>query len=104
MADRKSKMDKGTIGKRPCEISLNNALIAQADAKITNKVMKRFFALKDGLKELQFVPSMSFRKTMMLMHFKKIRDSLPNDLPKNIYTHALCCYTALYREALRSLK
>lgn len=103
MTDRISKIDVGTIGSKPCEISLNRILIRIDDAKITGIIMKRYHDLKIGLNKLK-VLDRSFSRRMMLMFYHQIRDSFikrSGDVPEDAFTYSLCCFKALYREALR---
>lgn len=101
MPQRQNKIDVGTIGAAPCQIALNDILIKLGNSKITNEVMFRYNYLREGLKHLQSIPNVGFRKNMMRLFYDNIRNGLKKDIPKDAYTHALCCYAVLYREALR---
>lgn len=91
----------GTIGKKPCEIVLNKILIECNDKKLTNQVMVRFARLKKAIKQFKYMPDKEFANGMLSNYFGLFKQQVPN-WPQNVKTHALCCYTAHYREALRN--
>lgn len=105
MTDRKSKIG-GTIGSRPCEVKLNDILIQHNDPKLTRIIMSRHQDLKTGLNRLK-VLDRSFAQRMMMVFYHQIVDVFMNrrdDMPEEAFTHALCCFKALYREALKETK
>ena len=102
---RQSKITTGTIGGRPCEVKLNQILIDLDKPKITTVIMGRHQDLKTGLAKLLELKDRGFARRMMLLFHNEVVNSLKSrkDIPATVYTHALCCYKALYRDALRNL-
>jgi len=105
--NRISKMTVGTIGPRPCEVSLSEILAKTNNAKITNRVLRRYEKFCEGLrllKPLQATPD--FYLTMLRVwhenQFTVLKTQQETSvLPEDAYTHLQCCMKAKYREALK---
>ena len=107
MTERVSKIDEGTIGSKPCEIALNKILIRIDNAKITSIIMRRHQDLRDRLNKLKILPNRGFARHMMKLVYDEIKGSFElheDNMPVDAFTYSLCCYTALYREALKETK
>jgi hypothetical protein len=106
MTDREHKLDTGTIGSAPCEVALNGILINLENPKVTRKIMSRHTQLRVGLERLQVLRQVDhgFFLRMALMFYEQQITAFKRSegcIPKDAYTHALCCYKALYRKAIR---
>jgi len=90
----------GAIGKRPCEISLQNILHEAGDRKLVHKVMNIMLDFREGLRQISHIPLMDWRKRFTYewrqKFFKKVFEH--DMLPKGVKTHMWCCMTAYYRE------
>lgn len=101
---RENKIDVGTIGSMPCEVSLNQVLIKVANAKVTNLATSRYQKFRYGIRELQplIKTNPSFYETMLLLWRKENFaqwETRRNDVPKDVYTHVRCCMAAQHRIA-----
>ncbi len=107
MTDRICKIDEGTIGSNPCEVTLNEILIRLNDVKITRIIMGRHQDLKIGLKKLVILATpknRGFARRMMKLLYDDIKGTFmlrKDDMPKEAFTYALCCFTVVYRESLK---
>lgn len=107
MTDRISKIGEGTIGSKPCEITLNRILIRLNDTRITGIIMRRHQDLKTSLNKLKVLTDSGFARRMMKLVYDEIKESFElrkDDMPEDAFTYSLCCYKALYRETLRETK
>jgi hypothetical protein len=108
MPERLHRLDVGTIGSKPCEVKLNQILMELDNFRITSPVMRRYNQIKSGFKNLQVLVAIdrSFCISMTKLFFEEqIRQFDPERrLPDTVYTHARCCFTALYRDAISKLK
>ncbi len=104
MPEREHKIDVGTIGSAPCEIALNSILIKLENPKITRKILSRHTQLRVGLEKLQPLRSdYGFYLRIATMFYEQqiaAFKNLEGQIPKDAYTHALCCYKALFRKAI----
>ena len=91
------------IGTRPCEQVLEKILDELKDPKKTRYVMVRLHRLRDEFKKLECIKDKSLRNKLTTFCFKDVIDNFDksHNLPKNLRTHALCCYKALHRDALK---
>jgi len=97
----------GTIGSKPCELSLNKILGEHHDPKLTNKVMGRLMSTKEGIKKLQkyvlpydaafFVHMLNIFREATYALLEQQRYSIPNE----VYTHLRCCLAAYFSEAFK---
>jgi len=107
MPDRENKIDNGTIGSMPCEISLNNVLIELGNAKVTTTTLRRYEKFRLGLRKLEVLidPHPEFFQTMMLLWRKENFEAWKQaKVPKIVYTLTQCCMTAQYRITMEKLK
>lgn len=103
--DREHKLDVGTIGSAPCQITLNKILVELNDAKVTRTIMRRHNQIREGFKKLEalsgdfgfFVSQARLYYQNHLAKFEKQKDNMPTEA----YTYALCCYRVLYRKAIK---
>lgn len=110
-------MDKGTIGSKKCEISLNNILIGLEkrlgkDAKNTiRRVTYLYHSFRNGLKHLQKLDDINFYNSMALLlkndiinklevNKEKYEETLGKDATA-LLSHFRCCVVASFREARR---
>lgn len=105
MPERQHKIGVGTIGSAPCEISLNRILINQEDPNLTRKIMNRHNQIREGLKKLEDLKASDrgfFLSMASLFYRDQLRkfDEGRGDMPEKAYTHAMCCFRALYRRAI----
>ncbi len=111
-----SKIVPGTIGNKPCEISLCKILVEHDDAVLTGHVMRVHQEFVNGARGIvasgmnDSMPcDWNYTKTILLMWrdrsiaaaTKKFEDGR---FPEVVYTHLRCCISAEYREQLRKLK
>ncbi len=98
-------MNPSTIGNKPCEIALNKMLIEVNNPKITSSVMRRYYRLREELLKIENIKNkdFGFYKKLSLLLFNDLVEKFDteNKLPKIIKTTALCCYKALYRDAIK---
>jgi hypothetical protein len=90
----------GAIGKRPCEISLQNILHELDDRKLVNRVMSLILAYREGLRQISYIPKINWRKSFTYdwrqRFYKKVFEN--DNLPLRVQTHMWCCMTAYYRD------
>lgn len=104
-----SKITLGTIGSRPCEISLNKILVDINDAAITHKALSLYDAYKRGVKKLTVLfendKDKHYYRTFMTMWLHRFQDAAKKKvIPEHVFTHLLCCLKAEYKTAIRALK
>ena len=108
MTERQSKISIGTVGGKPCEISLNSILLRENDARITNIIMRRYNYFRAGVKAIvESKMDKAFTKTMLMVWKHNqfaVLEKQQLKLPKDAYTHLRCCMVANYREALIKIK
>lgn len=104
MPARLHKIVPGSIGSSPCEIKLNQILIDLEDPWVTQKVMSRHNQIREGLAKLEPLKDRGFFLSMARIYYedqlRKFKNIRPR-IPEVVYTHALCCYHALYRRAIK---
>lgn len=94
----------GAIGKRPCEISLQNILHELDDRKVVNRTMNTILDYREGLRQIATVPDVMWRKRFTYEWRQKFRDKVfEGVLPLNVKTHLWCCMTAYYREHMMGI-
>lgn len=107
MAKRISKISYGTIGNNPCEISLNKILISYDDPKITRKITKCLYRLKDlQRKTLNMCKSDVHFATHILIKWKIEADNFINRLDEidlTIRSHTRTCIATYHRQSLEKL-
>jgi len=105
MSERQHNIKINTIGSAACEISLNHILIALEDPKLTRKVMRRHNQIRNGLKKLEALKDdRGFFTSMASLFYKsqeKAFETNKGKIPDTVYTHALCCFRALYRQSIQ---
>ncbi len=93
----------GAIGKRPCEVSLQKILTVIGDRKLVNRVMNIIYDFRDGLRQINHIPDMKYRKRFTFewhqQFFNRVFDMT---MPKDAQTHLWCCMTAYYREHVQT--
>ena len=100
-------MDVGTIGSAPCEVTLNDILMKLNDPKITKISLGRRAKLQNDLQGLRPLIEASgldfFKKMARLIHHYHIAqfDKVQDKIPKEVYTFTRCCFSVVYRKALR---
>ena len=107
MPERKNKIDTGTLGSAPCQIALNELLIKLGNPHITHRITSRYHYLRIGLTKLEHIKPTGFCITIMQMYYKKHLDIFKKHIetiPTEVYTHSLCCYKMLLKQAIRRLK
>lgn len=99
----------GTIGKKPCEVSLNKILAHKGDKKLISKIMKFLQNLKHDIAQLDFIPDKitkyKFKLLLKRDAEKRLetlmgipcRGTLVTDL---VMSHTMCCLNAYFRENL----
>lgn len=104
MTNKRARFDMplnlvGAIGKRPCEISLQNILHELNDRKFVNRTMNIILDYREGLRQIATLPNMQYRKRFTYDWRTKFREKVfDSDLPLVIQTHLWCCMTAYHRE------
>lgn len=105
---KKSHIDVGTIGSRPCEKALNSILMNLPEdlkVKTVRKVMKRLMDLKEGLVQIRHIPDKSFRISLLRMFYEQHRGKLIDaNLPELVHTHTLCCMAAHFKNEMKVLQ
>lgn len=90
----------GTIGYKPCELSLGRIL--ESNPHVINRVMRTISNFKSGLKQLRFIPVFRYRKEFARSWLGKFKISIcAKNLEPVIESHLLCCLTAYYREFIK---
>ena len=94
---------EGAIGKKPCEIKLQAILQELGDRVAVNKVFGTLLDFREGLKQIGYMPDKKWRgrcwielKERTAQRFTKLYKTY--GWPEILYTHALCCMTAYFRE------
>ena len=111
-------MDKGTIGPKKCEISLNNIMImlekkyGKDFKNILRRITNLYFKFREGLQHLQGIENIDFFYSMTGL----FKDDTINKIEVNrekyeeilgvknatvLLSHFRCCVTACFREAKR---
>jgi hypothetical protein len=90
----------GAIGKRPCEISLQNILYEAGDRKLVHKVMNIILDFREGMRQISHIPDIAWRKRFSYEWRQKFFNKVfeHDMLPVGVQTHMWCCMTAYYRE------
>ena len=105
-----SKIVPGTIGNKPCEISLNKILIDHDDAILTQRVMRIHQEFVLGAREIvKSGMAKKYKETILIMWrdrqvSKTITAYETGKLPEVVYTHLRCCLVASYRDELKKAK
>jgi hypothetical protein len=95
----------GTIGKKPCEISLGKILADKNDPKLISKITKLIHRVKYVLNQLEFIPDESIRKSMINMyrqHTEKYLETLTGIPVRGVpvtdvlVSHTMCCIHAYF--------
>lgn len=98
-------IDVGTIGSRPCEISLNKILIEIGGKSISSYVVSTLLKFRLGLKQLSFIPDESWRHTFTTKFYADTIEKIKTKkLPVMIESHALCCLKAYYRDSHEDIR
>ena len=100
----------GTIGSRPCHLSLNTILIKLDDERVTHVVMHRWNEVKTGVAKIEkylmdadpafFQWMLGLFRDAQLQSLEALEGTIPNDA----YTHLRCCVVGEFRDAQRKLK
>ncbi len=89
----------GAIGKRPCEISLQNILQELGDRKLVNRVMGIILDYREGLRQIAHIPNLPYRKRFTFEWRQKFFDRVfDSEMPEGVQTHLWCCMTAYHRQ------
>ena len=94
-------VDVGTIGSKPCEVSLNKILMVLQNKRQTNLATSRLFRAKRDLKKLKecVLPhDLEFYDQLLEMLRKRHMiavDATKESLHKDAYTHLRCCMVAV---------
>jgi len=119
------KIDVGTLGPNPCQITLNQILIELNSPRITNRITSRYHKLHEGLRRLAGIKPRGFCVQIMCLyherqisefkkHYATFNKATPEDADedeklqnkrlKSAYTLALCCYKMLLKQAIKRLE
>ncbi len=101
---RTNGITPNTIGKRRCEVVLNEILIEQNDAYLTKRVMSRYNRFRDGCFPLVRIKDQRWRKTFLIMWYKKTLADLQKDrmlFTCRAYSFLRNCIVAHYRTMVR---
>ena len=80
----------GTIGSRPCELSLNKILADKNDPRLNKKIIRILQATKHRFKQLASIPDDSTRSITGFA----VRGELVTDV---VTSHACCCINSYFR-------
>ena len=81
-------------------------LIDLNDAKVTRAILRRHNEIREGLQALEPLKQKErgfFLAMCRLFYQDKLKkfEVWRDKMPESVYTHALCCYRALFRRAIR---
>lgn len=90
----------GAIGKRACEVVLQNILHESGDRKLVNRVMSILLDYREGLRQIKTIPDISWRKRFTYEWRDRFYSKVfGNDkFPTTVKTHMWCCMTAYFRD------
>jgi hypothetical protein len=95
----------GTIGKKPCEISLGKILADRNDPKLISKITKMIHRTKHVLNQLEFIPDEAIRESMINLyrqHTEKYLEKLTGIPVRGVpvtdvlVSHTMCCIHAYF--------
>lgn len=97
-----SNIDVGTIGSRPCEVSLNRILIEHKNnAQMIHSVTSTLLRFRRWLKQLEHIPDPAYRSTAMKTYLDMfVVGVIKQNLPVFVESHTRCCLVTYYREAI----
>lgn len=99
-----TNLKPNTIGKRKCEIILNEILIELNSAHLTRRVMSRYNKFRNGCTVLFEIRNKKWNRTFLTLWFQKNLKDLKNNteyFPENIYSFLRNCIVAHYRTLVR---
>lgn len=95
----------GAIGKRPCEKALQKIMQELNDKRLVNHVMNLILDFRDGMKQINHVPEIAWRKRFTFEWRDRFYEKVFNSsFPIPVQTHLWCCMMAYFRDNLKNLK
>lgn len=101
----------GTIGSRPCEVSLSKILAEQDNHKLSHRVLRLLMNCKKYLKGLEAIKDYSLKVYFLDLMRKDIEAKISQitgvkvrgaklgySLPDILTSHMMCCVAAYFRE------
>jgi len=106
--DKVGNLQPNTIGKRRCEVILNQILIEEDNPYLTRKVMSRYNRFRDGCKpifnRLSRAEHQRWKRVFLDLWYKEtIQDlvGVKHFYPERVFSFLRNCITAHYRTLIR---